>query len=248
MLRRDPEESRRLDALHGFMRQLSNGHLVHPSIPCAKIRSVADVAKGTGIWLRELAASPNFKNPSDGEQRSFVGFDISPQQFPPAEELQPGISFMVHDMTEPFPSGYHGKFDWVNVRFISYVLKALELEKVVGNILQLLSRSFPTTFNYHEILMFPAEPGGYLQWQEGDACDNWSLPETPMATAVIDRLIAEKRARGLLPGYASCVVLMCLTDNNAVWLLRCSRQLCRIRLQSRKATRIRSAEVPISCD
>ncbi len=244
MLRRDPEESRRLDAQHEFMRQLSHGHLVHPSIPCAKIRSVADVATGTGIWLRQLAASPNFQHPSDGGQNPFVGFDISPQQFPPAEELQPGISFMVHDMTKPFPSEYHEKFDLVNVRFISYVLKALELEKVVGNILQLLSRSLPSTFNYHANLTFPAEPGGYLQWQECDACDSWSLPETPMATAVIDHIIAEKRARGLLPGYASCVVLMCLTDNNAVWLLRCSRLSCRIRLQSRMATRIRSAEVP----
>lgn len=245
MLRRNPEESRRLDAQHEFMRQLSHGHLVHPSIPCAKIRSVADVATGTGIWLRELAASPILKTPSDGEQRSFVGFDISPQQFPPAEELQSGISFLVHDMTEPFHPENHEKFDLVNIRFVSYVLKALELEKVVGNILQLLSRSLPSTFNYHANLTFPAEPGGYLQWQECDACDSWSLPETPMATAVIDHIIAEKRARGLLPGYASCVVLMCLTDNNAVWLLRCSRLSCRIRLQSRMATRIRSAEVPI---
>jgi len=210
-----------------------NGHLVHRSIPCAKIRSVADMATGTGIWLRELAASPNFKTPSDGEQRSFVGFDFSPQQFPPAEELQPGIIFMVLDMTEPFPPDCHEKFDSVNIRFVSYVLKALELEKVVGNILQLLSRSLPSTFNYHKNLIFPAEPGGYLQWQEGDACDSWSLPETPIATVVIDHLIAEKRARGLLPGYASCVVLICLTNNNAVWLLRCSRLSCHILLKSR---------------
>jgi len=218
MLRRDPEESRRLDAQHEFMRQLSTGHLVHPSIPCAKIKSVADVATGTGIWLRELAASPTFLNPSNVKQRSFVGFDISPQQFPSSEELQSGVCLVIHDMTETFPLRYHENFDLVNVRLVSYVLKALELEKVVRNILQLLSRSLPSTFNYHENLTFPAEPGGYLQWQEADACDSWSLPETPMATAIIDHVIAEKRARGLLPGYVSCVVLNCLTDNDAVWL------------------------------
>lgn len=176
------------------------------------------MATGTGIWLRELAASPTFLNPSNVKQRSFVGFDISPQQFPSSEELQSGVCLVIHDMTETFPLRYHENFDLVNVRLVSYVLKALELEKVVRNILQLLSRSLPSTFNYHENLTFPAEPGGYLQWQEADACDSWSLPETPMATAIIDHVIAEKRARGLLPGYVSCVVLNCLTDNDAVWL------------------------------
>lgn len=142
MLDRDSEESKRLDAQHNFMRSLSGGHLTHPSVPSNNIRSIADVATGTGIWLRELAASPAYSGRIDGEERSYVGFDISPLQLPSTSEQQHNVSFVVHDMTEAFPPDYHEKFDLVNIRFVSYVIRAAELKKVVWNILQLLSEQF----------------------------------------------------------------------------------------------------------
>lgn len=43
-------------------------------------------------------------------------------------------------------------------------------------------------------------PGGFLQWQENDACDSWTTPETPMTSTMINYVISEKVARGLLPG------------------------------------------------
>lgn len=140
MLQRGDEESKRLNAQHNFLRNLLGGHLVHPSIPSSTIKSVADVATGTGIWLRELAASPAYSGPSDGKERSFIGFDISSQQFPSAKDRQPNVTFIVHDMTEAFPSEYHEVFDLVNVRLVSYAIRAVELEKVVWNVLQLLSK------------------------------------------------------------------------------------------------------------
>ncbi|KAF2230138.1 hypothetical protein EV356DRAFT_536694 [Viridothelium virens] len=185
MLRRDHTESQRLDAQHQFFRTLSGGHLVHPSIPWKLFSNVADVAAGTGIWLRQLAQSTE----TSDTVRSFVGFDISAQQYPSKDECQKdGIELLTHDMTKPFPQEYHQKFELVNVRFVSYVMKATELDNVVGNIVQLL------------------RPGGYLQWQECDAGDSWTTPETTLARSTINYTIEEKIARGLLPGIATPLI------------------------------------------
>ena len=140
MLRRDSQESKRLNAQHEFMVALSGGHLIHPSIPCNVLRAVADVATGTGVWLQDVARSLAFSSQAGSKKTEFVGFDISPQQFPPAGETPPNLSFVTHDMTEPFPSEYHEKFDLVSVRLVSYVVKAVELEKVVRHILQILRK------------------------------------------------------------------------------------------------------------
>ena len=140
MLQRDSQESKRLNAQHDFMLALSCGHLTHPSIPVGSFRTVADVAAGTGIWLRQLAASPEFAGQSESERTTFVGFDISSQQFPPADELPPNVCFKIQDFLEPFPVEYHEKFDFVNVRLLSYVIRAVDLEKVVRHILQILRK------------------------------------------------------------------------------------------------------------
>ena len=139
MLQRDSQESKRLNAQHEYMRNLSGGHLTHPSIPIQHLQKVADVATGTGIWLLEFASNPASSSRSDGQGVRFVGFDISSQQFPSSQEHSSNIDFVIHDMTEPFPVQYHGFFDLVNVRFLSYVIKAVELDKVVSHILQILS-------------------------------------------------------------------------------------------------------------
>ena len=149
MLPRDNEESKRLNSQHTFMLNLSNERLIHPSIPCKDLRAVADVATGTGVWLREVAASQVItRQTDDSTKRAFTGFDISPQQFPSVADLTPGVEFVVHDMTEPFPQYYHEKFDLVNVRLVSYVVKALDLEKVVRNVLQILRKKFFLAFSF----------------------------------------------------------------------------------------------------
>ena len=137
MLQRNPEESRRLDTQHVFLRALAHGELIHPSVPRQRLRAVADVATGTGVWLqdtfRELTCGQN-----DPKGVEFVGFDISPSQFP--DEKVPGIDFFVHDVTEAFPPQYHAKFDLVHVRLLSYAIKAQHFMTVVENIVQILSQ------------------------------------------------------------------------------------------------------------
>ena len=132
MLHRNQEESKRLDAQHHFSRALAHGNLIHPSIPQSNLLTVADVATGTGVWLREAAqelAAPT----------KFTGFDISGQQFP--KDGIKGVDFVLHDVVQPFARQYHGYFDLVHVRLLSYALKAQDLTVVVENIVQLIRNS-----------------------------------------------------------------------------------------------------------
>ncbi|MCJ1312095.1 hypothetical protein MMC25_005769 [Agyrium rufum] len=185
MLRRDSAESKRLDDQHRFFLSLSGGQLAHSTVPLKHLNAIADIAAGTGIWLRQLASKVEPTPDKAGKHPAFVGFDISSEQYPPQEEWEKGLNLVVHDMTKPFPTEYHDTFDLVNVRFVSYVLQAADMVTVVENIVQII------------------RPGGYLQWQECDAGDSWTTPETDMARNTINYVIAEKSARGLLPGIAT---------------------------------------------
>ena len=140
MLPRTEQESKRLDAQHEYMRQMTYGHLIHPSIPAHQLNRVADVATGTGVWLLQLAEDPTLLKAVEGKRPEFVGFDISSEQFPPVETLPSNVALKVHDMSTPFPSEHHEKFDLVNVRLVSYAIKAVDLDKVVRNIIQILRK------------------------------------------------------------------------------------------------------------
>ena len=135
MLSRDRAESERLNVQHDYMRDLGHGHLVHPLIDTTKIKRIADVGTGTGIWLWETAQELFNLRLNEGE-REFVGFDISPEQFQP--ESYPIIGFVIHDIVQPFPEEYRGKFDLVHIRLLSYALKAEDLRNAVENIVSLL--------------------------------------------------------------------------------------------------------------
>lgn len=141
ILQRDSPESKRLNAQHRYLVSLSGGHLIHPSIRSKGLQNVADVATGTGVWLRDVAESSTFSTQANGKTTEFMGFDISPRQFPPAEDLPPNVKFVVQDVTKPFPSEYHDKFDLVSVRLLSYVIKAMDLEKIIRNTLQIIRKS-----------------------------------------------------------------------------------------------------------
>lgn len=145
MLRRDAEESERLDQQHAFMRELAHGHLVQPSISTENLQAIADVGTGTGIWLRQAARELNLPNVSvtngaavGDTKPEFVGFDISAQQFS-GDEI-PGVQYAVHDIVHPFPTRYHGKFGLVHVRLLSYALKARDLHTAVENVIQIIRK------------------------------------------------------------------------------------------------------------
>lgn len=136
MLTRGSEESARLNTQHGVMKELLNGHLVDPLVPLSKLRAVADVGTGTGIWLKD--AAKEIRNPM-GDDISFVGFDISAAQFP--SDPLPQSRFVVHDVVEPFPAEYHESFDLVHVRFLNFALKLSDLERAVTNVINIIRQS-----------------------------------------------------------------------------------------------------------
>ena len=154
MLQRNPTESTRLNAQHTFFLALAHNQLIHPSIPRQNLRAIADVGTGTGIWLRETAqelvddTQPFHDRSASGgsavHDHEFVGFDISPSQFPhPDDKAVQGnaqVDLVVHDITDPFPPQYHGKFDLVHARFLTYAIKAADLVRVVENIVQILRK------------------------------------------------------------------------------------------------------------
>ncbi|OGM48428.1 hypothetical protein ABOM_003398 [Aspergillus bombycis] len=134
----------RLDVQHDLLVKVSRNTLIHPSIPTGKVVSIADIATGTGIWLRDLSRS---LSEVPGVQRYYHGFDISSAQFPPADD---SIKFSVHDITVPFPEEHWNRYDLVHVRLLVAALAEPDYRAAVANIYQLL------------------KPGGYMQWEEID--------------------------------------------------------------------------------
>ncbi|TEY80584.1 hypothetical protein BOTCAL_0037g00400 [Botryotinia calthae] len=141
--RRDEEERDRLDQQSKVMRVVRDGHVLDPRIPKENVSRVADIATGTGVWLRELAEE--FSNGGYNLLET-VGFDISPDQF--FKNAAPEDKFVLWDMTKSFPKEYHGTFDVVHIRLVVLALKAEQIKGVTENLVELL------------------KPGGYLQWTD----------------------------------------------------------------------------------
>ena len=177
-LPRGREESVRLDTQHIFMRDLCEGNLAHPLIPVSQVAKIADVATGTGVWLEDCAA--RLRASSTETDLEFVGFDISPSQFPQGQGRDDdGLTFVAHDMTYPFPQEYYGHFDLVNIRLVSPGVPLEDLSKALLNILDIL------------------RPGGYLQWLDVDASNIWTKPFNSVAQTFIRRISEEKAAKDL---------------------------------------------------
>ncbi|KAF2815030.1 uncharacterized protein BDZ99DRAFT_515789 [Mytilinidion resinicola] len=146
-LARDDMESRRLNAQHLLTVKACDGHLLDPSIPRHGIRSVADVATDTGIWLTDFANElTTSTSDSTNSPFEFTGFNISTAQFP--KEAKPGFAFVAHDMTTPFPAQYLARYDVVHVRLVFSVIVKEQYPAVAENLLALL------------------KPGGYIAWTE----------------------------------------------------------------------------------
>ena len=133
MLGRDDRESRRLNLQHELLLGLTDGHLIHPSIPRDNLKAVADIGTGTGVWLKDLAGTLESETKSQ-----LFGFDISAQQFP--HETPSDTHFIVHDVKQKFASDYQEKFDLVHIRLLSYAICRQDLETVVDNVLDILRK------------------------------------------------------------------------------------------------------------
>lgn len=141
-------------------------HLSSLSRPAA----VADVATGTGVWLKSLAA----ELPPDAR---LDGYDFDTSKYPPPESLPSNVQLKYGDGLEPFPEEVLGQYDLVHVRLLMYGLKAPQWEDMAANLRTLL------------------RPGGYLLWEDvgypswncmpmTDNFKKWISVEVRYATAV----------------------------------------------------------------
>ncbi|KAF2681371.1 S-adenosyl-L-methionine-dependent methyltransferase [Lentithecium fluviatile CBS 122367] len=137
------EQQRLIKQHHVWTRSI--GYLVHPTIAATLPENarIADIGTGTGIWLTELSkvSPPTYQ---------FHGYDISAEQFLPADTLPPNVSLSLGDFKKPFPEELHGTFDFVNIRLIIISMGVGVWESTLRNVLTLL------------------KPGGSIQWTEGN--------------------------------------------------------------------------------
>ncbi|KAI6834225.1 hypothetical protein KC367_g3344 [Hortaea werneckii] len=157
-LSRDQEESQRLNLQHDLYVR-STGFHIHPRI-VATLPSdahIAEVATGTGIWLRSLAASPQ-----SCPGWKYTGFDLSAEQFP-SEPERKGVNFRVLDILKPPPEEERGKYDVVHVRLLVCGLKGSDWQHAARNMLALL------------------KPGGWIQWHEGAFAELQFMQSSPSA-------------------------------------------------------------------
>ncbi|KAH8704218.1 putative LaeA-like methyltransferase [Talaromyces proteolyticus] len=145
ILNRDATESTRLDEQHTLLTELAGGSPIHSRIAIDNIHAIADIATGTGVWLKHICTL--LKDIPTDRPRYFHGFDISDSQFP---REHAGIHFSVQDITKPFSDAHLNRYDLVHVRLLFCGLKKSEYEIAVANLMTLL------------------KPGGFLQWDEID--------------------------------------------------------------------------------
>ena len=144
-LGRASDEQKRLLKQHTIWTR-SIGYLLHQSISSRLPLNarIADIGTGTGIWPIEMSQS----SPST---YTFHGFDISSEQFLPADSLPSNVKLGFGDFFKPIPQELQGTFDLVNIRLIIISLGPEDVwRRVLDNILTLL------------------KPGGAISWTEGN--------------------------------------------------------------------------------
>ncbi|KAL8817071.1 MAG: hypothetical protein Q9191_008217, partial [Dirinaria sp. TL-2023a] len=139
------------------------GWILHPSVAndLGDCPSIADIATGTGLFLRSLA---------EVYPRSRLdGYDISSAMFLPDPDNK--AKFFTANVKEPLPAELHGVYDVVHIRFLVAGMEPDDWEPVLRNVLQLL------------------KPGGAIQWIEPAFSDAQHLRGEPGSmTATMTRL------------------------------------------------------------
>ena len=78
------------------------------------------------------------------------GFDLSAVQYPPRNWLPSNVHLHVQDSFAPFPPDHIGTYDIVHIRFFFTLLNSTNVEKLIQNLLTLLSMySLPQNKNCH---------------------------------------------------------------------------------------------------
>ncbi|KAL6835448.1 ankyrin repeat-containing domain protein [Trichoderma camerunense] len=132
----DAGEEQRLHKQHYNMWMPVAKHLLPPHIFGNLVKldhppAIADLATGTGIWLRDLAT----KLPSNAR---LDGYDYDPSKFIKASQLPDNVRLFPGDILKPFPERLRAQYDVIHVRMLILGLKADQWAEAARNIKMLL--------------------------------------------------------------------------------------------------------------
>ncbi|KAL6805184.1 ankyrin repeat-containing domain protein [Trichoderma sp. SZMC 28012] len=190
-------EEQRLHNQHYNMWMPVAKHLLPPHVFGDLVKldhppAIADLATGTGIWLRDLA----IKLPSSAR---LDGFDYDTSKFIQASQLPDNVRLFSGDILKPFPERLRAQYDVIHVRMLILGLKADQWAEAARNIKMLL------------------RPGGWLVWEDyghsGITCVPvtkefalWSNAELQYARSVGRDIIAPTQLLSQIQesGYVNC--------------------------------------------
>jgi SAM-dependent methyltransferase len=135
--------------MHLICRKRTLGYLLHPKIPLhlGPNTRIAEIATGTGVFLRDLSQTL-------APTCELDGFDISDSQFPPPEQLPNNVKLQLLDAKGPVPAHLQNRYDIINIRLLTAGLFEADWEIVAKNVMSML------------------KPGGWVQWQEADVAQS----------------------------------------------------------------------------
>jgi hypothetical protein len=186
------QESTRLDLQHNVFLHMTNTLLppeMQKYLSTIKTPRIADVATGTGVWLKALS--------SLFPSATLDGYDFDITKFPPQEEEEEEeeeesktrgnitLSFANVLDISTFPEACLGSYDVVHVRLLMYGLKASQWTLAAANLQKLL------------------KPGGWLLWEETGYHSWVALPPSKTWHRILETDIrhvlapySERRAQG----------------------------------------------------
>ena len=125
---------RRLRLQHELTKSNLDGHILDPSIPLLQSgMRVADVACGTGVWLLDAVdMCPGIVA---------EGLDINIENVPPKAWLPENVSFSRFNLLEALPDEYVGRYDVINVQFLTSFVRDEHIGLAMENLVKMLSMS-----------------------------------------------------------------------------------------------------------
>ncbi|KAI8625251.1 hypothetical protein F5Y19DRAFT_450779 [Xylariaceae sp. FL1651] len=114
---------------------------------------IADLATGTGLWLFDLAKSPELS----GLDVQFHGTDISKSLFPHSSWLPRNVTMSASDILQEPPQSLQGQFDVIHLRLVLSLIRSGSPRPIIRHIKSLL------------------KPGGYMQWDELDPVNRYEI-------------------------------------------------------------------------
>ncbi|KAI7956277.1 hypothetical protein MJO29_007676 [Puccinia striiformis f. sp. tritici] len=131
VLGRSSTESKRLSDQHEVLLKAAGGYIPVPlSIESEMLEAILDVGTGNGAWLVGLRQSGIL--PTSVE---LCGVDVSDKMMPSKELGRKfGLDLRVRDLSDPLPSTWNGKFDYIHGRHVFIWIEPYKWLNVMCNL------------------------------------------------------------------------------------------------------------------